>query len=145
MQLRDTRFSSALCRLRSHSNVVQSTGRAAGHSVDAMGSHKRRGEVIAGQQRGKKPEIPEGSTLLDRREVIMIISEYAERFQSTTPSLHQTLAAIRGPDRGRQRSRRLWVAAALVGVMTLTCKVASHHPVHGATDNSSQVWTSGNR
>lgn len=72
----------------------------------------------------------------------MIMSEYEERFRSPAPSLHQTFAAARGPNRGRQRSRRLWVAAALVGVMTMTCKVASHHAVHSATGNGSQVWKS---
>ena len=72
----------------------------------------------------------------------MIMSEYEERFWSPTPSLHQTFAATRGPDRGRRRSRRLWVAAALVGVMTMTCKVASHHTVHSGTGNGSEAWKS---
>jgi hypothetical protein len=75
----------------------------------------------------------------------MIMSEYEERFQSRTLSLHQTFVMIRGPNRRRQRGRRLWVAAALVGVMTLTCKVASHHTLHSATDNHSQVRTFGDR
>jgi hypothetical protein len=72
----------------------------------------------------------------------MIMSEYEERFRSPAPSLHQTFAATRGPNRGRQRSRRLWVAAALVGVMTMTCKVASHHAVHSAMGNGSEGWKS---
>ena len=72
----------------------------------------------------------------------MTMSEYEERFRSPTLSLHQTFAATRGPDRGRRRSRRFCVAAALVSVMTLTCKVASHHTVHSATANGSQVWKS---
>jgi len=72
----------------------------------------------------------------------MIMSEYEELFRSPAPSLHQTFAATRGPNRERQRSRRLWVAAALVGVMTMTCKVASHHTIHSGTGNGSQVWKS---
>jgi hypothetical protein len=65
----------------------------------------------------------------------MIMSEYEERFRSPTPSLHQTFAAARGINRGRRRSRRLWVAATLVGVMTMTCTVASHHTLHSGTGN----------
>jgi hypothetical protein len=71
----------------------------------------------------------------------MIMSEYEERFRSPAPSLHKTFAATRGPNQGR-RSRRLWVAAALVGVMTMTCKVASHHAVHSGTGNGSEGWES---
>ena len=59
----------------------------------------------------------------------MTMSEYEERFRSSTPSLYQMLAVTRGPNRGRW-SRRLWVAAALVAVMATTYKTASHHPVH---------------
>ena len=70
----------------------------------------------------------------------MIMSEYEERFRSPTPSLHQIFAEARGPNRGRWRSRRLWAAAALVGVMTLTSKAALHHSTHS---NGSQVWKSG--
>jgi hypothetical protein len=72
----------------------------------------------------------------------MTMSEYEERFRSPTPSLHQTFAATQGPNRGRRRSRRLWVAAALVGVMTMTCKVASHHAIHSGTGNGLQAWKS---
>ena len=72
----------------------------------------------------------------------MIMSEYEERFRSPTASLHQTLAPARGPNRGRRRSRRLWVAAAFVGVMTMTCKGALHHIIHSETGNGSQVWKS---
>ena len=70
----------------------------------------------------------------------MTMSEYEERFLSPTPSLHQTFAATRGPNGGRRRSRRFWVAAALVSVMTMTFKVASHHTIHSITDNTSQIW-----
>ena len=70
----------------------------------------------------------------------MTISEYEERFRSPTPSLYQIFAATRGPELGRRRSQRFWVAAALVGVMTMTYKVASHHTVHSKTSNGSQIW-----
>jgi hypothetical protein len=70
----------------------------------------------------------------------MIMSEYEERFRAPTPSLHETFVATRGPNRGRGRSRSLWVAAALVGVMTMTCKVALHHTIHSETGNGSQIW-----
>jgi hypothetical protein len=72
----------------------------------------------------------------------MTMSEYEERFRSPTPSLHQTLAVTRRPNRGRRWSRRLWVAAVLVGVMTTTCKIASHHTVHSAMSNGFQMWKS---
>jgi hypothetical protein len=60
----------------------------------------------------------------------MIMSEYEDRFRSSTPSLHQTFVATRGRNWGQRRSRRLWVAVAVVGVMTMTCKVASHDAFH---------------
>jgi len=43
----------------------------------------------------------------------MTMSEYEERFRPPAPSLHQTFAEVRGPNRGGSRSRRLWVSAAL--------------------------------
>jgi hypothetical protein len=116
---------------------------AAGQSADAMSSHRHRGGIISGQQPGHALEIPEGSSLPERREVIMSMSEYEERFRSSTPSLHQIFAAAREANRQRRDSRRLWVAAALVGVLMMTCKIASHHTVHSGTDNGSQVWKSG--
>jgi len=73
----------------------------------------------------------------------MTMSEYEERFRSSTPSLHQILAVTRGPNRGRRRSRRLWIAAALVGFVTTTCKIASHHTVHIGTGNGFQICKSG--
>jgi hypothetical protein len=72
----------------------------------------------------------------------MTINEYEERFRSPTPSLHQIFAATRGPNRGARRSRRFWVAAVLVGAMTLTSKVVSHHNIHSGTGNCPQVWMS---
>jgi hypothetical protein len=72
----------------------------------------------------------------------MTVSEYEDRFRSSTSSLHQIFAAARGPNRERQRGRRLWGAAALVGVITMTCEVASHHTPHIDTGNGSHAWES---
>jgi hypothetical protein len=69
----------------------------------------------------------------------MTMSEYKERFGSITPSLHQTFKAAQRPHGGRQRSRYLWIAAALVGVMTMTYKVTSHIAVHDAKGNGLQT------
>src|SRR5215475_4400710 len=68
--------------------------------------------------------------LLYLREVIMTMSEYEERFRPPAPSLHQTFAEVRGPNRGGKQRRRLWVTAALLGVMTITSKAALHHSSH---------------
>jgi hypothetical protein len=97
------------------------------------------------QQPGNAPEIPEGSTLPDRGEGIMTMSEYEERFRFPTPSLHQTFAEARGPNRGRRRSRPFWVAAALVGVMSMTMKVVPHHTIHSGASNRSQLCEPGIR
>jgi len=59
----------------------------------------------------------------------MTMSEYEERFRSPTPSLHQALAEARGSNPERRRSRPFWVVAALVGVMSMTMNVVSHHPL----------------
>jgi hypothetical protein len=75
----------------------------------------------------------------------MAMSEYEERFQSPSPSLHQTLAATYEPNRARRRSRRFWVAATLVGAITMTCKAALDHTVHNETDNGWQIRKSGIR
>jgi len=131
---------SALCRLRDPSYVVGSTQHAPGHSVDAAGSHGRRGGVVLGNSREIRPEISEGSTFSNLREVIMTMSEYEERFRPPAPSLHQTFSEVRGPNRGGRRSRRLWISAALVGVMTITSKGALHH---SSDANGSQVSKSG--
>ena len=110
-----------------------------------MGSHRHPGGVISGPRLGNALEIPEGSSLPDRREVIMSMSEYEERFHPPTPSLHQIFTAARGPKRERRGSLPLWVTVALVGVMTMTCKVTSHHTVHSGTGDGSQVWDSRTR
>ena len=65
----------------------------------------------------------------------MTMSEYEERFRSLTPSLHQALAEARGSDRARRRSRPFWVAAALVGAMSMTMNAVSHRAVHSGTSN----------
>jgi hypothetical protein len=59
----------------------------------------------------------------------MTMSEYEERFRSSTLSMHQTFAEARGPNRGRLRSRPFWLAVALVGVMSMTMNVVSHHTI----------------
>ena len=69
----------------------------------------------------------------------MTMSEYEERFRSQAPSLHQTFAASRGPNRGRRRSRHLWVAAALAVVIAMACKIASHQTVHSGTGDGLQA------
>jgi hypothetical protein len=69
----------------------------------------------------------------------MTMSEYEERFRPQAPSLHQTFTEVRGPNRGGRRSRRLWVTAALIGVMTITSKAA----LHSSHADGSQVSKSG--
>ena len=66
----------------------------------------------------------------------MSMSENEERFRSPTPSLHQIFTATGRPNRGRQWARRLWVAAALVGVMTMSCTVTSHYTVQSEIHGS---------
>src|SRR5262252_4117468 len=107
--------------------VVSPTGTAG-----STGSQGRRGGVVSGQHSGNFG----GSTFFNLREVIMTMSEYEERFRPPAPSLHQTFAEVRGPNRGGRRSRRLWVTAALVGAMAMTSKTALHHSSHA---NGSQV------
>jgi hypothetical protein len=70
----------------------------------------------------------------------MTMSEYEERFRPPAPSLHQTFGEIRGPKRGGRRSRRLWVAAAFVGLITITTKTALHHSTYAG---GSQIAKSG--
>ena len=131
---------SALCRVRDHSYVVGPTLACPGHSVKATGSHGPRCGIVSGQQPGNAREIWEGSAFSNLREVIMTMSEYEERFRWPAPSLHQTFTEIRGPNWARRRNRRLCVAAALVGVMTITTKAALHHSTYA---NGSQIAKSG--
>ena len=99
-----------------------------------------RADVEAAISPDNSREISQGSTFSHAREVIMTMSEYEERFRPSAPSLHQTFAEVRGPSRGGRLSRRLWVMAALFGVMTITSKAALHHSSHA---NGSQVSKSG--
>jgi hypothetical protein len=73
------------------------------------------------------------------------MSEYEERFRSSTLSLHQTFAEARGPNRGRLRGRPFWLAAALVGVMSMTMNVVSHHTIQSGASNRTQLCESGIR
>ena len=120
------RISFRSCRLPACPNVFQSRQHAAGsHRWYDVFARAVRGRYLRQQPRNV-PEIPEGSTLPDREEGIMTMSEYEERFRSSTLSLHQTFAEARGFNRGRQRSRPFWLAAAaLVGVMSMTMTIQS--------------------
>ena len=75
----------------------------------------------------------------------MTMSEYEERFRSPTPSPHQALAEARGSNRARRRSRPFWVAAALVGAMSMTINVASHRTIHGGASNRTPLCEYGIR
>jgi hypothetical protein len=75
----------------------------------------------------------------------MTMSEYEERFWSSTLSLHQIFAEDRGPNRGRLRSRHFWLAAALVGVMSMTMNLVSHHTIQSGASNRVQLCESGIR
>jgi hypothetical protein len=56
----------------------------------------------------------------------MTVSEYEERFRVPPPSLHQAFVDMHGSKPTRRRRRRLWIAAALLGLMTATIETASH-------------------
>src|SRR6266404_6179052 len=70
---------SALCRLRHRSYVVASTQHAPGHSGFAWTSRRR----CLGQQAVNTPEISEGSTFSNFREVIMTITSKAALHHSS--------------------------------------------------------------
>ena len=74
------------------------------------------------------PEPAGGSTVADCREAVMSMSEYEERLRPPVPSLHQIFAAARGRDRGRRWRRCVLFATAVLGMVTMTCKVVPHHP-----------------
>jgi len=117
------------CRLPACPNVFQSRQHAAGsHRWCDVFARAARGRYLRQQPRNAA-EIPEGSTLPDREEGIMTMSEYEERFPSSTLSLHQTFAEARGFNRGRLCSRPFWLAAALLGVMSMTMNAVSHHTI----------------
>jgi hypothetical protein len=67
----------------------------------------------------------------------MIMSEYEERFRPSAQSLHQTFAATRGRNRGRRRHRRIWVAAAAVGV--LWSHIRLHRPIPFTVGQAARV------
>ena len=75
----------------------------------------------------------------------MTVSEYEERFRSPTPSLHQALAEARGSNRARRRSQPFWVAAVLVGAMSMTMNVVSHRTIHSAASNHAPLCEFGVR
>ena len=56
----------------------------------------------------------------------MTVSEYEERFRPPAPSVHQALIDMHGPKWRRRRRRRLWIAAALLGLLTATMGAASY-------------------
>jgi hypothetical protein len=56
----------------------------------------------------------------------MTVSEYEERFRPPARSVHQAYIDMHGPKWTRRRRRRLWIAAALLGLMTATMETASH-------------------
>ena len=109
-----------------HSYVVESRG----IPPVTMLMRRARADVEAALSPGQQPGNIGRLDLLYAREVIMTMSEYEERFRPPAPSLHQTFAEVRGPHRGGRRGRRLWVTAALVGVMAITSKAALHHSSH---------------
>jgi hypothetical protein len=59
----------------------------------------------------------------------MSMSEYEERLRLPAPSLHEIFAATRGHGRGRRWRRCVLVATAVLGMVTMTCKVVPHHSV----------------
>jgi hypothetical protein len=60
------------------------------------------------------------------QKVVMTVSEYEERFRPPTRSVHQAYIGMHGPKWSRRRRWRLWIAAALLSLMTATMQTASH-------------------
>ena len=64
------------------------------------------------------------------------------------PSVHQAFIDMHGPKWKRRRRQRLWIAAALLGLMTATITTASHRtadmdPGQGSLPLQTQIrWTS---
>jgi hypothetical protein len=69
----------------------------------------------------------------------MSMSEYEERLHPTAPSLHQIFAATRGRNRGRNWRRCVAVATAVLGMVTMTCKVVPHHTTDSLTGIQSRT------
>jgi hypothetical protein len=59
----------------------------------------------------------------------MSMREYEERLRPPAPSLHQILAAARGSDRGRRWGRCVLAGTAVLGILSMTCRVVPHHTV----------------
>jgi hypothetical protein len=55
----------------------------------------------------------------------MSVSEYEERFRPWAPSLHQVFTMAGGQRRKRVLRGRIGVAAAALGVVIVTCRIAS--------------------
>jgi anaerobic C4-dicarboxylate transporter len=69
----------------------------------------------------------------------MTVSEYEERFQISSPSLHETFVAMQGSGPRRRRRQRFWAAIALVGGIMAANEVAPHRPAHDVTHSASQM------
>ncbi len=54
----------------------------------------------------------------------MTVSEYEERFRPPAPSVRQAFIDMHGPKWKCRRRPRLWIAAALLGLMTATITTA---------------------
>jgi hypothetical protein len=65
----------------------------------------------------------------------MSMSEYEERFRPRAPSLHQVFATAGGQRQERLFRGRMWVAAAALGVVIVTCAITSPYTLDG--------WSSG--
>ena len=117
---------SALCRLRYRSYVVGSTQHAPVTALMRRARMDVEAALVLSNGREIRPKYRKARPS-NLPEVIMTMSEYEKRFRPAAPSLHQTFTEVRGPNRGGRRSRRLWISAALVGVMTITSKAALHH------------------
>jgi hypothetical protein len=64
----------------------------------------------------------------------MSMSEYEERFRPSAPSIRQVFAATGERRRERRRWRGIWLVA-VIGVLTVTYRLASPHDIPG--------WASG--
>jgi hypothetical protein len=69
----------------------------------------------------------------------MTVGEYEERLRISSPSLHETFAAMQGSGPRRRRRQRFWAAIALAGGIIAANEVAPHHPAHDATHSASQM------
>jgi hypothetical protein len=73
----------------------------------------------------------------------MSMSEYEERLRPAAPSLHQIVAATRRSDRGRSWGRCVLAATAVLGMLTMTCRVVPHHPLDiwaSIQDRAGHAW-----